>query len=218
MSFNDPLFSFFENINNEVESFNNFLDPWGKYYGPRRQALKAGTENSDETSSRQLTKVKPGNVNSSLMSSRSFRNLDNWFNNDFSLVPRALAPMHSPVPVDIIDEDNDYILRITAPGVKSKKDIDLEYHQNKNQIIVAGEIPNVITEADIGKVKVKERATGKFRRVVSLPEYPEIDADNIKADYSSGILTLQIPKLKPRKGDKGHIHKISIVSQDELID
>jgi len=45
-----------------------------------------------------------------------------------------------------------------------------------------------------------ERHYGEFRRVVSLPA--PVDEDKITADYTHGVLTVQLPKsekLKPTK-------------------
>ncbi|KAK5773867.1 chaperone protein HSP26 PWA37_003783 [Arxiozyma heterogenica] len=213
MSFNNTFFDFFDAINDEVDNFNRFLGSRG--YPQRRPRLAdrpAGSEN-------QIVKRRPRQPAAlTFPSNRFFSDLDNWFDDDFSLVPSAFYNGNKGavgVPVDILDHDDNYELKITVPGVKSKKDIDLEYHKEKNQIVVKGEIPSAVTEENKDKVKVQENVAGKFNRVISLPDYPGIDADNIKADYSSGVLTLKIPKLKPEKKDKnGHVQKIEISSEE----
>lgn len=80
--------------------------------------------------------------------------------------------------------------------------------------MITGEIPSGSSAEDKDKVKVQERAYGKFKRVISLPEYPRIDADNIKADYNSGILTLTVPKLEPSKNGEDAVKKIEISSEE----
>ncbi|CCC67629.1 hypothetical protein NCAS_0A10710 [Naumovozyma castellii] len=205
MSFNSPFFHFFDTINNDVDYFNRMLD---NSYPEKRQRLIGGNE-APKASDRQLAKA---NVGTDI---DPFGPLDNWFDNDLSLFPTNFASSTAvAVPVDILDHEKNYELKITVPGVKSKKDIDLEYHKNKNQIIVSGEVPSTATEENKQKIKVKERASGKFKRVIALPDYPPIDADNIKADYSSGVLTLTVPKLKPKKGEKDHVQKIEISSEE----
>lgn len=97
---------------------------------------------------------------------------------------------------------------------KARRTLILNYHQNKNQILVSGEIPSTLNEESKDKVKVKESSSGKFKRVITLPDYPGVDADNIKADYASGVLTLTVPKLKPQKDGKNHVKKIEVYSQE----
>lgn len=214
MSFNNTFFDFFDAINDEVDNFNRFLGSRG--YQSRRPRLTdrlVGSEN-------RVVKRKPTQSAALTFpsSNRFFSDLDNWFDADFPLLPATFYNGNKGtvgVPVDILDHDDNYELKITVPGVKSNKDIDLEYHKEKNQIVVKGEIPSPVTEENKDKVKVQENVAGKFKRVISLPDYPGIDADNIKADYSSGVLTLKIPKLKPEKmeGDS-HVQKIEISSEE----
>lgn len=215
MSTNSPFFDFFDAINNEVDSFNRMLD--GRYNYPRRQYV---TDSDGAADDRTLTTTKPtnnkiakGGKEIARAKPRGFFDLDDWFDNDWALATKE--PFGSlTVPVDIFDHDANYEIKVSVPGVKEKKDINLEYHQNKNQLIVSGSIPSSINDKNKKNLKVQERSTGKFKRVISLPEYPGIDADNIKADYSSGVLTLTAPKLKPEEGKEKGVHKIEISSQD----
>lgn len=205
MSFNSQFFNFFDAINDEVDNFNNFLGTRG--YQPRRARL---TDHQDE-SSNAVAKRGPQQSTISFPEETLF---NDWFNDDYALtrIPFNRGPIS--VPVDILDHDENYELKVTVPGVKSQKDINLEYHKEANQILVTGEIPSAITEENRDKVKVNERTAGKFKRIISLPDYPGIDADNIKADYSSGILTLTVPKLKPKDENKNPIQKIAISSEE----
>ena len=83
--------------------------------------------------------------------------------------------------------------------------------RTKFWFLVKFHLPN---EESKDKVKVKESSSGKFKRVITLPDYPGVDADNIKADYASGVLTLTVPKLKPQKDGKNHVKKIEVYSQE----
>lgn len=205
MSFNTPFFSFFDAINNEVDAFNRLLDSSGyRSYQPRRQQLEAGEQ---DKSGKQVSRK--GESGREVYNPR---NLNDWFDNDWSLLPRTFAGSSITPPVDILDHDKNYEIKISVPGVKDKKDINLEYHKERDQIVVSGEISSCVTSENQEKVKVQERAFGKFKRVISLPEYPRIDADNIKADYASGILTLTVPKLEPSKDEEGAVRKIDIGS------
>lgn len=208
MSFNTPFFSFFDAINNEVDAFNRLLDNSGyRTYQPRRQQLEAGEQ--DKSASGQVAKK-----DETSKEVYNPKHLDDWFDNDWSLLPTNFPGSNLTPPVDILDHDKNYEIKVTVPGVKEKKDINLEYHKEKNQIVVSGEISSGVSSENREKVKVQERASGKFKRIISLPEYPRIDADNIKADYSSGVLTLTVPKLEPSKDDEGAVRRINISSQD----
>lgn len=203
MSFNVPFFSFFDAINNEVDNFNRALNEAGyNNYQPRRQLTS-----SKDSAGQQLQK-KDADNNQALISGS-----DSWLDDDWSLWPSFFNSKDIAPPVDILEHEKNYELNITIPGVKSKKDIDLEYHKERNQILVSGEIPSTYTRDNEDKVKVKEGSSGKFRRVITLPSYPGVDADNIKADYSSGVLKLEVPKLKPTEPKDG-VQKIEISSQD----
>lgn len=216
MSYNSPFFSFFDVINDEVDYFNRFLNS-GARYQPRQQRLAANeTEANANGDDRQVARSNPRNYDNRVgfTTDRFFNDLDDWFNDDYSLIPTSFNKGFVGVPVDIFDHEKNYELKITVPGVKSKKDINLEYHKEKNQIIVTGEIPSVTNEENKDNLKVRESQTGSFKRVVALPQSPPIDADNIKADYASGILTLTVPKLEPSKDEKAAVQKIEITSQD----
>ena len=211
MSFNNTFFDFFDAINDEVDNFNRFLDATG--YQPRQHRMIE----HPAASANQVAKRTPKQTNAlAFPGDRFFSDLDNWFDDDYSLVPSVFGKNGVVgVPVDILDHDDNYEVKVTVPGVKSKKDLDLEYHKEKNQIIVQGEIPSNVTEENKDKVKVQENVAGKFKRVISLPDYPGVDADNIKADYSSGVLTLKIPKLKPEgKKEDNRVQKIEISSEE----
>ncbi|QLG70408.1 hypothetical protein HG535_0A03470 [Zygotorulaspora mrakii] len=207
MSFNTPFYDFFDAINNEVNSFSRLLDNTGYnvYDSSARNAQLPSTD-------KQVTRA---GKNNQITHSKAapLTALDDWFENDWPLIPEAVGKSSFVPPVDILDHDKNYEVTVTAPGVKDKKDINLEYHKERNQIVVSGEIPSTFDDSTKDKLKVQERFSGKFKRIISLPDYPGIDADNIKADYSNGILTLTIPKLKPSKDGSG-IQKIEIFSQE----
>lgn len=185
-----PYYSFSDSINNEVDSFNRLLRRNGFRYGePERYSTTTGGDQ------------------------RLSVNLDNWFDNNFLSIARSSSPTGILPSVDILDHEKSYELNVSVPGV-AKDDINLEYHEQNNQIVIAGEVPSVVNEEKKNKVRVKEVRTGNFKRVIQLPESSEIDVDNIKATYTNGILKLDIPKIEPTKPEK-HTKRIEITSQDE---
>ncbi|CAR29736.1 ZYRO0G15840p [Zygosaccharomyces rouxii] len=184
-----PYYSFFDSINNEVENFNKFLVGDGfRYYEPEKYLAPTGEDQRLST------------------------NLDNWFDNDWSLIAPSSALASITPSMDIVDHEKNYELNIVLPGV-AKENINLEYHKQNNQIVVAGEVPSVVNEENKDKVRVKEVRTGNFKRVITLPKTSEIDVENIKASYTNGVLKLDVPKLEPTKPEKD-TKRIEITSQD----
>jgi len=101
--------------------------------------------------------------------------------------------------VDIIEDDNQLTLTAEIPGVM-KDDIKINLHDNV--LTIEGEKrPTEEVEGENGYRN--ERYFGKFSRGFNLNL--DIDADKIKADYSSGILTVTLPK-----SEKVKPHQITI--------
>lgn len=188
MSFNSPFFQFFDAVNQEVDQFNRLLNNSG-FIAPRQ------IEDESSGNSKQVAKQ---NQNANSLSS-FFQ--DPWFA-DFG---KDLIP-----PLDILDHEKEYEVHVSVPGIKDKKDIGLEYHQEANEIVISGEIPDITTEETKDSAKIRERRYGKFKRVVRLPKYPGVDADNIKANYTNGVLVLTVPKLKPSEDEKAKVRKIEV--------
>ncbi|CDF89875.1 related to Heat shock protein 26 [Zygosaccharomyces bailii] len=179
MAYYAPYFDFFDAINNEVDNFNRALGNYPHNSYNLRQQLPS---NSTE--------------------------LPRWFGRDDNGFLSYRSSGVTPA-VDILEHDKSYEIRVTVPGIKEKKDINVEYHKDRNEIVISGEVPSSVTKENKGKVKVQEVASGSFRRVISLPEHPGIDADKIKADYSAGILALDVPKRESSPADKS-VRKIEI--------
>lgn len=99
-------------------------------------------------------------------------------------------PVANWVPaVDIIEENDRFVLHADVPGVDPK---DIEVSMDAGVLTVSGErrSENVTNEAGFRRV---ERATGRFFRRFNLPD--TADAEGIKAKSRNGILEVIIPKL-----------------------
>ncbi|GAV54579.1 hypothetical protein ZYGR_0AN00470 [Zygosaccharomyces rouxii] len=198
--FSTPFFDFFDNINNEVENVHRVLGyPRDRDYPLRRQLTSGG-----ENGSGKIQKRSRKNNNQDSLSTR----LNRWFEDDWSLSDLDLGPTNIVPPVDLFDHEKDYEVRINIPGVTDSKNINLEYHKDGNEIVVNGEVPSTITEHNRDNVKVKELVSGQFKRVITLPENPGVNAEEINANYKNGVLTLNIPKLEQTK-DAG-VRKIEV--------
>jgi HSP20 family protein len=98
-------------------------------------------------------------------------------------------------PVDILETENELILKMDVPEVELKDiDIRLENHT----LTVKGE-RKFEALADSKAYHRIERSYGGFARNFNLPD--TVDTDKVKADYKAGVLSVVLPKkevAKPR--------------------
>ena len=89
-------------------------------------------------------------------------------------------------PVDVLDAQTHYVLRLDVPGVdQDAVSVQLE----RGVLHVKGE--RKATE-DAGYT-MRERKIGAFARNFRLPD--AIDAEGIEAKYDRGVLEIRIPKV-----------------------
>jgi HSP20 family protein len=99
------------------------------------------------------------------------------------------------LPMDAYRDGDTFVVEFDVPGT-SLDSIDITVDQNV--LTVRAERPGV--SRDGVETIISERSTGTFSRQVFLGE--TLDADNITAEYTDGVLTLRIPVLeaaKPRR-------------------
>ncbi len=91
-------------------------------------------------------------------------------------------------PVDIHEEDQQFLLHIDLPGVDPK---DVEITTEKGVLTIRGRREEARRESREGYRRI-ERITGEFQRRFSLPE--SADVKGIRARAINGVLELSIPK------------------------
>jgi HSP20 family protein len=100
-------------------------------------------------------------------------------------------------PLVNISEDQDHIyVRAELPGVKPE---DLEIHIKDKNLVIRGERKVAGAEKDVNFHR-RERESGFFRRVVTLPG--PVNPDKVEAACKDGILTIKLAKpeeVKPRQ-------------------
>jgi HSP20 family protein len=92
-------------------------------------------------------------------------------------------------PVDVHEENNQFLLHVDLPGVDPKT---VEITCEQGVLTIRGQREESRREAREGYRRI-ERITGEFQRRFSLPE--SADAQNIKAKALNGVLEVAIPKL-----------------------
>ena len=98
--------------------------------------------------------------------------------------------------VDVVEEKTRYVLRADVPGVNPDA---IDIAMDNGILSIAGERLAVAPAEDTGVQRI-ERPTGRFSRRFTLPD--TIDADNITARCSNGILEVVAPKapeVQPRR-------------------
>lgn len=95
--------------------------------------------------------------------------------------------------VDVVETDKNFELSVSLPGV-DKKDISVEVDE---KVLSISGSRNFNKEDKTKTYKSIETHYGTFKRTFKLPE--NVDAENIKAEYLNGILTLEIAKVEKAK-------------------
>jgi HSP20 family protein len=96
--------------------------------------------------------------------------------------------------VDILETENQLILRADLPDVDMK---DIQIEVEGGTLTVKGERKfEKATESAVGYHRI-ERNYGQFMRCFSVPE--TVDADQVKASYKNGVLTVTLPKKEAAK-------------------
>lgn len=91
---------------------------------------------------------------------------------------------------------------VFAPGVDPKA---LQLSIDKGLLSITGERKSALPDADDRvSVYARERFTGNFRRVVSLPE--EADPSRVNANYRDGFLRVSVGKLESSKPRRIEVH------------
>jgi HSP20 family protein len=96
-------------------------------------------------------------------------------------------------PVDIVETQEALELRADMPGLKSS---DLEIKVENGVLTIRGERKDE-HETKGATYHTYERRYGTFARSFSLPKL--VDAENVKAKYVDGVLTVTLPKKAEAK-------------------
>ena len=104
--------------------------------------------------------------------------------------------------VDVIDRDNEIILRAEVPGVS--KD-DLEITMTDDSVTIRGTSKREEKKEE-GDYYYCETSRGEFSRSVTLPAH--VDGSKAQAQYKDGVLELTLPKLETARR-----HKVEITGE-----
>lgn len=99
------------------------------------------------------------------------------------------TPARVTFPIDVKDGEEAYEISALLPGVTAD---DLNIQIVNDTVTIQGEIKAEADEKD--SYLVRERPTGRFMRVVRLPEM--VDSAKVDASLKDGVLNLIVPKAE----------------------
>lgn len=109
------------------------------------------------------------------------------------LAPAAASPRRFAPAMDIVEDEQEYVLRTDLPGL-SESDVSLEILDGV--LTISGERKSSQEENRSGYRRI-ERSTGSFSRSVTLPK--GVDANAVTAQFEHGVLEIHVPKPEAQK-------------------
>ena len=106
---------------------------------------------------------------------------------------RPIGELVSMPSVDVIDRDDEVVVRAEVPGYKKE---DIEISVSDSSLTIKGEMKTEEKE-EKGDYYRCEISQGSFSRVIALPS--EVDESKAKASMKDGMLELTLPKLEKSK-------------------
>jgi HSP20 family protein len=95
--------------------------------------------------------------------------------------------------LDLYEDKDNVFVKAEVPGLK-KEDIDVSLEDGV--LTISGERKSE-QKSDDAETHRSERFVGRFNRSLTLPS--EVKADEVKASYQDGILTVTLPKAEAAK-------------------
>ena len=107
---------------------------------------------------------------------------------------RSFAELAASMPsVDVIDRDDEVLVRAAVPGYKKE---EIEISVSNSTLTLKGETKSEQKE-EKGDYYRCETSQGSFSRMIALPA--EVDDSKAKASMKDGMLELTLPKLEKSK-------------------
>ena len=95
--------------------------------------------------------------------------------------------------VNVYEYDDKVGIVAEIPGL-DKKDLNIQVEEDT--LTISGDKHGLFDDAD-AKVIRRELKHSSFKRSFELGEL--LDGDNIKASFKDGLLSIQVPKVEPKK-------------------
>ncbi|WP_461076268.1 Hsp20/alpha crystallin family protein [Spirosoma flavus] len=124
-----------------------------------------------------------------------YNNFPTFFNPFYSrpVINRYQATTTNVPAVNVKETETAFHLELAAPGLKKE---DLKINVENNRLTIAYNTESK-SEENTEKFTRQEFGFTSFERSFRLPK--TVNADEIKAAYTDGILTLELPKVEETK-------------------
>lgn len=143
-----------------------------------------------------------------------FREIDQFFDSPVSsLLNNSLnsfsrTPLRTHIPeIDILETEENINLTAELPGMEDK---DIEISLENEVLTLKGKKKYQSDEKEMQYHRM-ERSYGAFQRNISLPA--EIQADEVRASFRNGVLTVTLPKTPSAKE---RMKKIPITTESTM--
>ena len=127
---------------------------------------------------------------------RSIENFRRDMEKAFSSFPTISMPKMSHVSCDVIDEGNQFRVKMDVPGIKKS---EVKLNVSDNSIEISAEHKEESEEKKKNYLR-KERSGVSYYR--SLPLSEKVLSDKVTAKLADGILEITLPKSKPTETQK----------------
>ena len=120
---------------------------------------------------------------------------DDFFDNDWMRKTNATAPA-----INVLESEDEYKVEVAAAGM-NKDDFNIHIDQDNN-LVIEMEKKMEKKEGDEKKQRYlrREFSYSKFQQTLILPE--DVNKEHISANVSDGVLTIDLPRLKPEEQKK----------------
>src|SRR3970040_257789 len=122
---------------------------------------------------------------------RSIENLRRDMEKTFSSFPTISMPKMSHASCDVIDEGNQFRVKMDVPGIK-KSEVKLNVSDNSVEISAEHK-----EESEEKKKNYLRKERSKVCSYSSLPLSEKILSDKVTAKLADGVLDITLPKSKP---------------------
>lgn len=137
-----------------------------------------------------MTLVKFSNGNKSRAVNPWFNDVFDSFFNDSFISDRMIARVPA---VNICETEGNYQIELAVPGLKKE---DFKISLDKNSLSISAERKSEVEE-DGKRYNRREYSYSSFVRSFTLPE--TVDQNNIEAEYTDGILRVNVAKKEEAK-------------------
>ncbi len=96
--------------------------------------------------------------------------------------------------IDLYETDDELLVIVELAGVREH---ELQITVDRNIFVIQGERKKILSGSRTGVYHQMEIASGPFARSITLPE--PVDAENARASYEDGLVTVILPKVRKER-------------------